>query len=710
MIRYQKDTNDIVTLTLDMDGRLSNILNHEISDALVPVVRHLQKEKSSRALRGIIITSAKKNFLTGGDLEYLYQLQDSKKVFAYSEQMKKVFRDLERPGVPVVAAINGNALGTGFELALACHHRIVLDHPKIQLGHPEVELGLMPGAGGIIRLMWLLGIEKAFPVLEGGRSYSPAEALELGLIDEVASGKRLMIEQAKNWILQNQEGRRKWDTEQGRIPGGGANTPRGGMLIRTLSAEIIKKYQNRFPASRAILNTLAEGSKVDFDTACRLESRYYAELVAGKVCKNMIKTFWFDYNAVRDGENRPKGFGRFRPKKVGVIGAGLMGSGIAVTCVLNDLDVVLKDVSKPIAQRGKDMAHQRLKSLATSGIISQAEVPDLLNKISTTELPEDFSNCDLVIEAVFENVNVKAKVTREAETFMDKYSFLGTNSTSIPITNLANASIRPENYVGLHFFYPAEEVPLVEIVRGKQTSDETIARAFDFVRVLRKIPIIVKDDWGFYAARTRNTYILEGITMLQEGYSPAFIDNMGILAGMPRGPLQTADEISLKLVRKYEQQAADHYGPKYIQHPAVAVLDRMLNDLNRPGGKTRRGFYETDESGRSWFWEGLEEHFPSSPQKSSAKELMERFLFAQVLEALWCLQEHVITSVPEANLGSIYGWGFPSSKGGVLQYIRDYGLKAFIRRAGQMEKKFGPRFKLPSILKKKQDWLIDNEK
>jgi 3-hydroxyacyl-CoA dehydrogenase/enoyl-CoA hydratase/3-hydroxybutyryl-CoA epimerase len=699
MINYKKNTDNIVTLTLDMSGRAYNIINHEIGEAFLPVIKHLKAEKAKGTLNGVILTSAKKTFLAGGDLEYLYKAQDAAEIFNFSQKLKHFFRELESPGVPVVAAINGTALGTGFELALACHHRIVLDKENIKLGHPEVSLGLMPGAGGIIRLMWLLGIERAFPILINGQPYNPAKALAAGIIDEIASTEKEMLDKARNWILKTKEGRRPWDRAEGKIPHGTAKSSEVGRLIRRLAADLARSTHDNYPAPQAILNVLSEGSVVDFDTACTIESRYYTQLVKSQQCKNMIKTFWFDSNAIRKGIVRPKGFGKFRPKTVGIIGAGRMGSGIALACLTNKLNVVLKDVSKSIAERGREYVRRELNKEVEEGGLSEAQVEKMLKKIQTTENPDDFEHCDLVIEAVFENQMVKQKVTREAEVSLDQYALFASNTISIPITKLAEASIRPENYVGLHFFSPAEEVPLVEIVRGAKTSDETIARAYDFVKAIKKTPIIVKDAWGFYAARVQNTYILEGITMLQEGYAPALIENLGIQMGMPKGALAMADDLGLNMVIKYENQAADLYGAKYLQHPAVEVLKIMLDELNRFGKSKKAGFYQYDGDGRK-LWMELSDHFPVSQKQYNRDVLTERFLFAQVLEAVWCMQEGVIASVAEANLGSIYGWGFPAFKGGVIQYIHDYGVDQFLERCKYYEENHGPRFKAPRKLKK----------
>ncbi len=699
MIKYKKDTDNIVTLTLDMGERHENVVNHQMYQYFKPVLTHLQKEKAKGTLKGIILTSAKKNFLEGGELEYLHTSIDANEIYEQSLTLNKFFRALEYPGVPVVAAINGSALGTGFEFALACHHRIVVDDSKIRLGHPEVTVGLMPGNGGVTRLLWLLGLEKAYTVLTNGKKYRPQEALKVGIIDAIAPNQKAMMELAKQWLLTNKEGRRPWDIADEQIPEGTANDPQIAQVIQKLAAQLSKETYNNYPAPQAILNTLVEGSKVDFDIATTIESRYFTELALRPETRNMINTFWYDYNAIKKGINRPKGFGKFRAKQVGVIGAGRMGSGITFNCIKKGLKVVLKDVSKPIAELGKQYAKDHLTELVAQGTISAKEKDKLYNNIKTSAKPEDFENCDLVIEAVYENEMVKAKALKDAEQHIDEYAIFATNTLSIPITKLAKAAYRPENYVGLHFFYPVEKVPLVEIVRGQKTSDETIARAFDFVRTIGKIPIVVKDDWGFYVARVQNTYILEGITLLQEGYPPALIENLGLQAGMPKGALAFADDLSLKMVLKYENQAAAHYGSQYEPHPAVSTLKKMIADLDRTGKFKQAGFYEYMQE-RKQLWSELKEHFPVTQMDYVLEDIKERMLFAQVIEAIWCMQEKVISSVPEANLGSIYGWGFPAFTGGIFQYVNSYGLNNFIEKCEQFKEDYGPRFRVPRILKK----------
>lgn len=700
MIRYKKDTDNIVTLTLDMQNSPINIINYEIGKTFIPVIQHLKEEKAKGALRGIIITSAKASFLAGADIDFLYQSNDAKEIYEYSQAITKFMRDLESPGVPVVAAINGSALGSGFELAMACHHRVVLNDSKIELGFPEISMGLMPSSGGVIRMMWQMGIEKAFRILSNDHRYSPTEALEVGIVDALAVDEDDLIDQARDWLLENREGRRVWDTMEGEIPHGTANTQPIAVKIRLLAAELAKSTYNNFQAPQAILNCLSEGSKVDFDTACRIQSRYFTNLMMNQQSKNMIKTFWYQMNDVKAGKSRPKGYGKFRPKKVGVVGAGVMGSAIAYSCLYNGLEVILKDVSKPIAEIGKQYSENRLSDLVKRNIISKLDKENFNKKISTSDNSKDFEECDLVIEAVFESLQVKSKTIKDTEEHLDEYSIFGSNTTSIPISNLGNYAKRPENFVGIHFLHPADEVPLVEIVKGSKTSEETVARAFDFAKSLNKIPIIVKDFRGFYVSRVQNTYILEAITMLQEGFSPHLIENLSLQSGMPKSGLALADDLSLTLIMEYEKQAAEHYGDKYLRHPAVNVLDTMMKELNRSGKQNKAGFYEYYEDGTRRIWQELTKHFPTTKFEHDSIEIKERILFAQVIEAIWCLQEKVILTEAEANLGSVYGWGFPSFHGGVIQFIYSYGKEKFIERCNEYEEKHGPRFKVPSWLSK----------
>ena len=651
MIRLTKDTDLIATLTLDMAGQPDNLLNHEIVDAFQPVLKHLQSEKARGALRGVIVRSAKKSFLSGGELEYLQSSEGPSEVFELTQRLKQLLRALERPGVPVVAAMNGTALGIGFEFALACHHRVAMNVPGVSFGLPEINLGLMPGAGACIRLMWLLGVEKAYPLLTSGHRYTPTQALAHGLVDELAGDEDEMLDKARAWILGTEHGSRRWDRGEA-IPGGTARDRKVAAYIVGQAALIAKRHLTHFPAYKAILATLSEGSKVNFDTALRIETRKYTALLGEPSAHNMINAFWFERRRLTRGANRPKGFGKFRVRTVGIIGAGQMGSGIGYACARAGLAVIIKDVSRAIALKGRELAVARTDREVENGTLSRAEADQMLERIAFTERSDDFDHCDLVIEAVFENENVKKKVIREAGQHIDEYTLLASNTLSIPISRLAEASYRPEQFVGLHFFPPAAEVPLVEIVRGAKTTDETIARAFDFVRAIRKVPILVKDDWGFYVARVQNTYILEGITLLLEGYAPALVENLGRQLGMPSGPLELADRLSFDIVQSYEQQAAEHYGKKYVRHPAIEVIDGMV-EAGRHGKVKGGGFYDYAAGEPVSLSAQLAEIAPTTTLDFDRRELEERLLFAQVIEAGWCLQEGVLSLVPEANLGSI---------------------------------------------------------
>ncbi len=698
MIRYEKDTQQIATLTLDMDGNVHNMLQHDISKSFLPLLNHLKAEKAKGALRGVIITSAKRNFLTGGDLDFYHQCTDATAAFQASQQLCTFFRGLESPGVAVVAAMNGSAFGPGLGLALACHYRIALDKNEIKFGLTESSLGLMSAGGEIIRLMWHLGIEKAFRVAAEGQLYTPKEALKVGLIHELATDERDLMEKARTWLLNQAETYHQiWDTPHGKIPTGSAQNPQVGEQIRALTAEHYKKNYLNYPALTAILSTLVEGSRVDFDTACRIQSRYFTQVLLTQEAKSMTKAFGYDLQTVKKGLMRPKGYGKFRPKKIGIIGAGLMGSGITYICANEGLQVILKDISRSVAEKGKFYSENKLKNRVKLGEITEQEATIILNRIKATEKMADFTDCDLVIEAVFENRLLKSKIIRDAELMVDKYCMIASNTAAIPITELAKTAYRPENFCGMRFFRPVDGELLVEIVKGAQTSDETIARAFDFIKMIHKIPIIVKDSWGFYVGRVRNTYILEGIALLQEGYPPALIENLGIQAGMRTGPLALADDLSLTMVVEYEQQAAQLYGPKYIKHPAVTRLEEMLAE-KRTGKQARMGFYEYDAQGKMIkLWHGKTE--PAYRTDYDREALTERLLFAQALESVWCLQEKIVGSAVEANLGSIYGWKFPASKGGVLQYVNDYGLSPFIQKCSMYRKWYGQRFKVPTLLK-----------
>lgn len=698
MINYSKDSDNIVTLTLDNPNRSANLINIAFGEKFREVLAQLQADTD---IRGIIITSAKDTFMAGADIDELFAENDAQLFFDRGQELKAGFRYLETQGKPVVAAMNGTALGGGFELCLAAHRRIAIDNPKTQIGLPEVTLGLLPGGGGVVRMVRLIGLQPSLPFLTEGKKVSPKEALSNGLIHELATDKADLLAKAKAFILDNKTAKQPWDQDGYKMPGGTPLSPKVAQMLPIAPAMLAKKTYNNYPAPLAIMAVAIEGAVVDFETATRIESRYFAKLATGNVAKNMINVFWKQLNGLNAGGSRPKIEQKFSFKKVGVLGAGMMGSGIAYACAMSGLEVVLKDVSQEGADKGKAYSENLLKKRVSKGKSTKEKADEILNRIKASADANDLAGCDLIIEAVFENRELKAKVTAEAEAVMDTTGVFASNTSTLPITGLAEKSSRPKQFVGLHFFSPADKMPLVEIIIGKETSDETLARAFDFVKQIKKTPIVVNDSRGFYTSRVFATYVLEGIALLEEGNHPRAIESAGMKAGMPVGPLALTDEVSLSLFAHIRSQtnldlAAE--GKAIPQHAAYRVVDKML-EIGREGKAKGAGFYEyPKESGaKKFLWPGLAEQFPNTIDLTE-QEMIERMLFIQCIETVRCFDENVLMSVPDANIGSIFGWGFAPFKGGTLQYINDYGLAKFVARAKELHAKYGERFAVPTSL------------
>lgn len=700
MINYSKDSDNIVTLTLDNPTKSTNVINKAFGEAFKEV---LGKLKAEADLRGIIVTSAKDAFLAGADIDEMFAESDAQKFFDQAQEFKAGLRWIETQGKPVVAAINGTALGGGLEMTLNCHRRIVINNPKIQLGLPEVTLGLLPGGGGVTRFVRILGLQPAFPLLTEGKKLSPQEALSTGLIHELVATKEELLAKSREWILANKTAKQPWDVDGYKIPGGSPTSSKVAGMLPVAPAMLAKKTYNNYPAPLAIMAAAIEGAMVDFETATRIESRYFAGLATGKVAKNMISVFWKQLNELNAGKSRPAVAEKFSFKKVGVLGAGMMGSGIAFACAMSGLEVVLKDVSQEGADKGKAYSENLLKKRVSKGKSTKEKADEILNRIKATADANDLEGCDLIIEAVFENRELKAKVTAEAEAVMDATGVFASNTSTLPITGLAEKSSRPKQFVGLHFFSPADRMPLVEIIIGKETSDETLARAFDFVKQIKKTPIVVNDSRGFYTSRVFATYVLEGIALLEEGNHPRAIEAAGLQAGMPVGPLALTDEVSLSLIAHIRTQtnldlAAE--GKAIPNHSAYKVIDKMIA-LGREGKAKGAGFYEypKEKDAKKYLWSGLLENFPNTVDLFE-RDMIDRMLFIQSIETVRCLDENVLLSVPDANIGSIFGWGFAPFKGGTLQYINDYGVKAFVARAKELEARYGERFAVPASLEK----------
>ena len=700
-VRYEAGADKIVTLTLDAPGAPVNTMTEAWQKAFGDAVARLEKEKESIA--GVILCSAKKTFFAGAELKDVLQFgpDDGPKVFEWVEGTKKLFRRLEKLGRPVVACLEGAALGGGWEFALAAHCRIVLDDPRIQLGTPEVTLGLIPGAGGITKTVRLLGLQAAFPYLMEGKTFGPQEAAKLGLIQGLAATKDDLFRMAREWIAANPGAKQPWDDEKYKIPGGGANHPAVMQMLAIGPAMLVEKTRGLYPAPEATMAAAVEGSIVDFDTALRIESRYLAKVAVGGVAKNLI-TLFFNSTAIRSGASRPKDVPKWKPAKVGILGAGMMGGGIAWAHANRGIPCVLKDVSMEKAEAGKAYTAKLLERRMKQGRMDAAKAEKVLSAITPAADADALKGCDLIIEAVFEKRDLKAQVTKEAEPMLAAGGVFASNTSTLPITGLATASARPENFIGLHFFSPVDKMPLVEIIKGAKTSPETVAKAYDTVLAIGKTPIVVNDSRGFFTSRTFGTFVQEGCAMLAEGIPAAVIENAGRLAGMPVGPLAVIDETSMSLsVHVMEQTKADleAEGKVFESNPGQDVIFRMVKDLKRPGRAGGGGFYEYPKDGKKFLWPGLAKEFGKGNVAYDFEELKERLLVRQAVETARCLEEGVLTTFHDANIGSIQGIGFPAWTGGALQYINWFGVAKFVSRADEFAKKYGKRFDPPKLLR-----------
>jgi len=702
-VTIEKDNGGIVTLTLDMPGRSMNVLNEELSRPLAEAIAKIEADAS---IKGVIVTSGKKEFLAGADIEKVFAITEPEPAFKLAEDYKAFLRRLELCGRPVVAALNGTALGGGLELALACHYRVAIDDPKAKFGLPEVKLGLLPGGGGTQRLPRLIGIQASLSLMLEGKELKAGDARNAGIIHALAKDREDMMAQARAWIAANPKPVQPWDDKKFKWPGGDARSPANGQLWAIAPSMANAKTQGNFPAPINIMASVFDGGITDFDTGCRTESRYFANCVTSQVSKNMIGSLWFQLNAINKGSSRPEGVERSTVKKLGILGAGMMGAGIAYVSAKVGIEIVLLDTTQDAADRGKAYSTNLLDKDLKKGRLTPEGKDQFLARIKATTSYDDLKGCDLVIEAVFEDRAIKADVTKKAEAQLAKTApnnwIFASNTSTLPITGLAEASERPKNFIGLHFFSPVDKMPLVEIIVGKKTSKETLARGFDYVQQIKKTPIVVNDSRGFYTSRCFATYPMEGMTLLAEGQHPRSIEMAGLQAGMPVGPLAVQDEVSLSLSLHVLEQTRKDYaaeGKTAPEHPGAAVIEKMVKQLDRPGKKAGKGFYDYPQGGQKTLWKGLAEQFPLAEQLPQ-QELIDRLLYAQANEAAKCYEEGVVTAVGDTNIGSIFGWGFAPHQGGVLQFINAVGIEAFVKRSKELEKKYGARFKPAKLLVK----------
>ena len=700
-IQYQKNTDNIVLLTLDSPNQSANTMNADFRVALEDVVSKLQADAE---ISGIIFCSAKPTFFAGGDLNEIIQAEAEQATafFHMIEQMKAQLRYIETRGIPVVAALNGTALGGGWELALCCHQRIALNNPKAQFGLPEVTLGLLPGGGGIVRMVRLLGLKSALPLLMEGKQLSVDQALSLGLIHDSANTETELMDKAIAWIKAHPISQQVFDGKGYKMPGGTPTSPAVAQMLAIAPAMLRDKTKGCYPAPEAILAAAVEGAQVDIDTALTIESRYFTYLATGQISKNMIATFWHGLNAIKAGVSRPQNIAKYKTTKVGVLGAGMMGAGIAYITASRGIQVILKDVSLETAEKGKAYSQKILDKKVTQGRMTVEQRDQVLSLITATATSEDLQGCDLMIEAVFENPALKAQVTQEVEPYLLHDGVMASNTSTLPISELAQASKNEANFIGLHFFSPVDKMQLVEIIKGQNTSLETLAKAFDFVQQIGKTPIVVNDSRGFFTSRVFGGFVQEGLRLLAEGVHPARIEMAALKAGMPVGPLAIQDEVSLTLSEHVaaETRKALRAEGKDLPHSAAdEVIDRMIHQFQRQGKAAGAGFYDYPENAKKHLWAGLS-HW-NKDTDISEQEMMDRFLFVQSLDTLRCLEEGVLTSVVDANVGSIFGIGFAPWSGGAIQYLNQYGLEKALIRANSLEAKYGARFKAPELLKDK---------
>ncbi|MGH3465632.1 MAG: 3-hydroxyacyl-CoA dehydrogenase NAD-binding domain-containing protein [Kribbellaceae bacterium] len=703
MIQWTQDDAGVVTLTMDDPGQRANTMNERFGVALGETVDRLVAEKDS--ITGVVVASAKDTFFAGGDLNMLRRVtpENARRLFDEVQEIKRRLRTLETLGVPVVAAINGAALGGGLEIALACHHRIAAEG-GYEIGQPEVSLGLLPGAGGVTRVVRMLGLQDGLMnVLIQGQRMKPQRAREVGVVDEVVAPDQL-LDAAYAWVRahRGEDVRQPWDRDGYKMPGGTPSSPKLAAFLPAFPANLRKQLKGApYPAPRAIMSAAVEGAQVDFETATRIESRYLVELATGQIAKNMISAFFFDLQAVNGGASRPDGVPSYTARKVGVLGAGMMGAGIAYVCAKAGLEVVLKDVSIEAAEKGKGYSEKLLGKQLAKGRTSQQQVDELLSRISPTASADDLVGCDVVIEAVFEDPALKHKVFAEIASVVEPDALLCSNTSTLPITGLAEGVDRPEDFVGMHFFSPVDKMPLVELIAGKQTSDAAVAKAYDVVRQIRKTPIVVNDSRGFFTSRVFGTLVMEGAAMVAEGINPVTIERAATQMGFPAPPLAMLDEVTLTLPQKIRQaaEAAGESAGAFADHPGTPVIDKLV-ELDRKGKAGGAGFYDYPADGPKRLWPGLWEHFVLDGVEVPFGDLGERMAFVMSLETVKCLEEGVLRSVPDANIGSIFGIGFPPLHGGALQYINAYhgGPAGFVARSRELAAAYGARFTPPQLL------------
>ncbi|WP_382157997.1 3-hydroxyacyl-CoA dehydrogenase NAD-binding domain-containing protein [Hydrogenophaga sp. ANAO-22] len=696
MVDYTVDADGIATLTWNVADRPMNVLN---TDSIGAFGAAVSRAVADAAVRGVIVASARPEFLAGGDLEFIRTISSAQQSMDITGPLSATLRRIETSGKPFVAAINGTALGGGLEVCLACHRRIAVDDARLQLGVPEVTLGLLPAAGGTQRLPRMIGIKAALPYLLEGRKVGPQKALEAGIVDEVVPAAELLA-RAKQWLLNEGASAtvKPWDAKGYKFPGGTPQSPGPTQVFFGVSGHLLSKTQALYPAPEAILASVYDGCQVDIDTGLRIEQRQFARLATSPETKNMIRTLFYAMGDANRLAGRPKDVPPRKFGKVAVLGAGMMGAGLAHVCSVAGLETVLLDVSLEAAEKGKAYGAKFLDGQVAKGRLDATQRDQTLARVKTTTDMAELAGCGIVIEAVFEDRAVKADVTRRAEAAMDADAIFATNTSTLAITGLAEVSSRPASFVGLHFFSPVEKMPLVEVIRGERTGEAAVAHAMDFVKRIRKTPIVVNDCPAFYANRAFGMYPFEAMTMLAEGVNPNLIENAGRLAGMPMPPLALIDEFSVELLHKAMKQGRIDQGAAYREQPQDEVLVAMVDELGRPGRKAGKGFYDHPAEGGKKLWPGLAQRFPLAEEQPSLDDVRKRLMYSQSLEAARCVAEGIV-STRDADVGSLLGWGFPAVLGGAISHIDMVGAARFVAECDRLAKRHGARFEAPQALR-----------
>ena len=696
LFEYKVDQDGIAVLTINQVNNPTNLFSYEFIEAYIAQAKAAIADES---VKGVILTSARRMFMPGADLRELEKpIEDPTQQTELMLKMHRDYREIETSGKPFVAAINGTAMGGGMELCLTCHHRIVLNDYRIKLGFPEINVGLLPGGGGTVKLPYLMGLQNGLMYLLQGIEARPEKALKDGLINALADSPEALMAAAKQWILNNPDPVQPWDNKRHRIPGGGLMTPAGAQIMVGAIGNVRKKTHGNYPAAQYILSVVHDGMQVPIDRALEIEARHFIKALRTKESKNMIRTGFLGIQSAKKGKAKPKGYDPYEIKKLGILGAGMMGAGIAYVSAKAGMEVVLKDVTMEGAEKGKDYSRKLLEKRISRGRSTPEKAEALLAKIHPTDDPASIEGCDMVIEAVFENPKLKATVTAETEAVLGADKIYASNTSTIPISLLAKASARPDNFIGIHFFSPVDKMPLVEIIVGEKTNDRAIAAAVDYTTAIGKVPIVVNDSRGFFTSRCFGTFSAEGIFLLDDGVPAAMIENIARNQGMPVGPLAVTDEVSLTL--GLHVMEAD---PRRSSSPSMqriyALQKKLVEEYNRPGKKGGKGFYEYPEGGKKFLWPELAKLFKSDVNTLDAETVAKRIMHIQALESYRCLEEGVLRSSTDGDIGSVMGWGFPIYTGGAISYIDYIGLSTFIADCDDFTQRFGVRFTVPDSLR-----------